>query len=296
MNVNEQATLNEFCLWVDDIKQVNLHLNKLATNSLFVIPDDGDSNVSGQNTISIGSNAPAESDDGKLLDKAIQAGDNQEVVSILTNSTGNAVSSILGLAQSRTDWNPLDPDNEKNAVGFQNFVTSILKVPYFNVTQSERTTVHYEEDNYNSLIDHVVDLYDGVAGSDVGKIKKSIVDLAKACTSRVNTKNTKTLFVQNTMAATGTDIVVGLQQTFMMMEKSHESGKGAPKDHFRTEITVNVMELTFKGNLWNRSAAEKLAAKFVKSWDDWLDDTTTPQTDNVKQIDFCFEQKVGTPA
>ncbi|OOE48866.1 hypothetical protein [Salinivibrio kushneri] len=289
MNASDAQNLtSHFDTWLNNHQNLVSSRQQLQHSTLFAAPRDGDSTVSGQNTIGAGKNAKTESAQGKKLDDAINAGNHSEIVDLLTESTGNAVSSILGLAQSRTGWNPLDPDNDKNAEGFQEFVSSILKVPFFNVTQSERTTVHYEEENYNSLIDKVVGLYDGITEQDVPLIKNSIVNLAKACTSRVNTQNTKTLFVQNTMNATGTDIVVGIQQTFMMMERSHSSGKGAPKDHYKTEITVNVMELTFKGGLWNKSAAEKLADKFVKSWDDWLDGTTTPASPSADQTQFCF--------
>ncbi|WP_413111872.1 hypothetical protein [Thaumasiovibrio sp. DFM-14] len=296
MTANQQTPLALFDYWLDDHKQLTLSAAQLTTHSLFLAADEGDSNVSGQNSIGAGPNAAAEAQQGKQMDQAIAAGNLDEAIRILTASTGNAVSSILGLAQSRTGWNPLDPDNAQNAAGFENFVGSLLKVPYFNVTQSERTTVHYEESNYNSLIDKVVSLYDGVMASDVGAIKKSIVDLAQACTSRVNTQNTKTLFVQNTINAAGQNIVVGIQQTFMMMERSHSSGKGAPKDQYKTEITVNTMELTFQGNLWNASAAEKLANKFVKSWDDWLDGSTTPPAKGQENVVFCFGDKTKQPA
>ncbi|WP_027721975.1 hypothetical protein [Maridesulfovibrio zosterae] len=278
----------KFDQWLENPQLITMEKGLTDAAFMFYIPESGDSNVSGQNSTATGSNAQKESAQGKELDEAIGKGDEEAIVRLLTNSTGNAVSSILGLAQSRTDWNPLDPNNDKNAEGFQNFIKSILKVPFFNVTQSERTTVHYEETNYNDLIDKVVDLYDGITKSDIPLIKNSIVNLAKACTSRVNTKNTKTLFVQNTMNATGTDIVVGIQQTFMMMERSHESHKGAPKDQYKTEITVNVMELTFKGSIWNKDAAKKLAAKFVKSWDDWLDGTTTPPEKKAAAIKYCL--------
>ncbi|KHK49115.1 hypothetical protein PI87_27015 [Ralstonia sp. A12] len=212
---------------------------------------------------------------------------------LLTQSTANAVSSILGLSQTRSGWNPLDPTEKENAQGFQRFVEQILKVPYFNTTQAETKTVHYQESNYNSLIDKVVDLYDGVTQQDKEKIKRSIVNLAKACTSRVNQKNTQTLFVQNTMHAPGNsrNIVVQLAQTFMMMELDHRTGKGAPQDQFKTEISVRVLELTFQGDIWDRSAAEKLAAKFVQSWDDWLNDSTTPPSPQQRKIAFCFSPR-----
>ncbi|MEH2919900.1 hypothetical protein ACFFL1_03750 [Samsonia erythrinae] len=287
-DIQHDNTLTLFSSWLDDDKQLKLSESSMKTHRLFVLSEEGDSSVSGQNTISTGTLAPQESEQGKILDDAIARGDKNDIAKVLASSTGNAVSSILGLSQSRSGWNPLEPDKESNEKGFTLFIESLLKVPYFNTTQAESTTVHYEEENYDSLINKVVDLYDGVEERDKSKIKSSIVNLAKACTSRVNTQNTKTLFVQNTLNAYNKNIVVQLQQTFMMMERSHSSGKGAPKDKYKTEISVKVLELTFQGNIWTKDAAEKLANKFAKSWDDWLDDTSTPESDNAKNINFCF--------
>ncbi|WP_139234399.1 hypothetical protein [Kosakonia arachidis] len=70
------------------------------------------------------------------------------------------------------------------------------------------------------------------------------------------------------------------------MERSHNTGKSAPKDKCKTQVDVKVMELTFSSALWTRDAAVKLVEKFVKSWDDWLDENTTPDTS--KNIKFCF--------
>ncbi len=279
--------------WLDQNDHVDSLKEKEHVLKLFAIPQsDTDSSVSGQNSIGAGDQAQAQSEAGVDLDKAIKDGKKDTVIEILTNSTGNAVSSILGLAQSRSNWNPLNPDSAKNQEGFQVFVSELLKVPIFNITQSSTTDVKYKEENYNSLIDKVVDLYDGIVEKDKTQIKNSIVNLAKACSSRVNTQNTKTLFVQNTLnAQKGENIVVGLQQTFMMMERSHATGKGAPKDSYKTEISVKTLELTFQSNLWNKQLATGLAGKFVKSWDDWLNGGTTPPAATEKSIDFCFGDK-----
>ena len=288
MAVSTPVTLESFNQWLDDHESIALtaaHNDVLAMYAF----QDGDSSVSGQNTIPVGDMAATQAAAGKQLDAAKQAGNLDEMINILTSSTGNAVTSILGLSQSRTDWNPLDPDNTNNAQGFTNFVKNILKNPLFTTTQSENKTVHYQESNYDSLIDKVVDLYDGISGQDIDQVKKSIANLAKACTSRVNTSNTSTLFVQNTLnAPEGENIVVMLQQSFMMMEYNHNTGKGAPKDTYKTEITVNTLELSFNSAAWNRSYAESLAKKFTQSWDDWLNDTTTPAAPSQKAINFCF--------
>ncbi|WP_435952935.1 hypothetical protein [Dryocola sp. BD626] len=284
----QQQSLSAFNEWLENDKKVSLTGPALKAHALFEVKTSGDSSVSGQNTIATGNDAAKQAAVGQDLDKAIKDQNKNEIVDILARNPGNAVTSILGLAQSRTDWNPLDPDNAKNSKGFTDFVASILKVPFFTTTQSETKTVHYEEENYNSLIDKVVDLYDGVTDQNKEKIKLSISNLIKACTSRVNTQNTDTLFVQNTLQAANGNIVVQLQQTYMYMELDHNTGKGAPKDKYKTQIDVKVLELTFSSALWTRDAAEKLADKFVQSWDDWLNGTTTPDSAKQSRLKFCF--------
>ncbi len=71
----------------------------------------------------------------------------------------------------------------------------------------------------------------------------------------------------------------------------HRTGKGAPQDKFRTEIEVNILELTFKSDIWERSTAEKLANKFIESWDDWLNDTKTPPSPHQRNVVFCFSPR-----
>lgn len=285
-STQHQDLLLKFHDWVDNKSTAPLHGSLLKAHGLFKVETSGDSSVSGQNTIATGDQASYQAEVGKALDRAIKNQEKDKIIDILASNPGNAVTSILGLAKTRTTWNPLDPDNKKNAQGFMDFVEQILRVPYFRITQSEHPTVHYEEENYDSLINKVADLYAGITEASKEKVKKSIVNLAMACTSRVNTKNTDTLFVQNSIQSANDDIVVQLEQTYMLMERSHNTGKGAPKDKYKTQVDVKVLELTFSSALWTRDAAIKLAAKFVKSWDDWLDENTTPETS--KHIKFCF--------
>ena len=287
----QQDILAKFNAWVENKHNEPLEGHLLKAHSLFRMENSGDSSVSGQNTIAIGDQAARQAEVGNALNQAIKDQNQSEIIDILANNPGNAVTSILGLAKTRTTWNPLDPDNSKNSQGFMDFVEQILRVPYFRITQSEHPTVNYEEENYDSLIDKVAELYEGITEVNKEKVKNSIVNLAKACTSRVNTQNTDTLFVQNSIQASNNDIVVQLEQTYMLMERSHSTGKGAPKDKYKTQVDVKVLELTFSSSLWTRDAAVKLAAKFVKSWDDWLNDNTTPDT--ARNVTFCFGKKMS---
>ncbi|UIJ38571.1 hypothetical protein LWC08_03100 [Desulfobaculum bizertense] len=287
---NEGVNLEKkFDQWLDGGSSISLDTKQTEIISKFTVFGEGDSQISGQNSTATGPDAAKESQQSKEVDSAKKEGDLDKLAKLLYESKGNAVASILGLAQSRSGWNPLDPEKKNNFDGFREFVSQILRVPYFSIQQSEDSSVHYSEENYDKLIDDVAGLYDSITAADKEQIKKSVVKLAKACTSRVNTSNTDTLFVQNTMnASEDGDIIVGLEQSYMLMEYDSHSGKGAPKDKYKTDIEVKVVELLFKGSIWTPEAARKLAAKFVKSWDDWLDDTSTPETSDSGKIKFCF--------
>ncbi|PCS22318.1 hypothetical protein [Candidatus Enterovibrio escicola] len=281
----------QFDTWLSDVKELRVPKELMPVRNNFVLSDlFSDSTVTGQNSIGCGIDANEQSKQGKLVDEAKERGDLVELTNLLASSTGNAVSSILGLAQSRTDWNPQDPCNINNPNGFIKFIEKLLTMPYFLAAKSEKTGVHYDNNNYDSLINNIVDLYTGLTESDKTLVKSSVISLAKACTSRVNTKNTKTLFIQQTLDASDRNIVVRIHQTFMIMEYDKQNNKGCPTSHFGTDLDVNVLELTFQGNLWSKEAAKKLANVFVQSWDDWLQYTTTPSLDEKQPKKYCFDK------
>lgn len=285
------VTIDTFTSWLEnpqslvDSSEHGEFLQSLAVSSAEPV----EQTIAAQNSVPIGDAAPSEAAQGDALNQAKADGDTKKLAEILAASAGNAVTSMLGLAQSSSGWNPQDPDAAKNQQNFTKLIGILLANPLMVIKQRDTKSVHYQESNYNSLIDKVVDLYDGIAGDDIGKIKNSIANLAKASTSRVNTSNTSSLFVQNTLnAAESSDIVIMFQSSTMMMEYSHSSGKGAPKDTYKTEIDVTTIELHFNSAAWTPGMAESLAKKFTQAWDDWLNGTTTPDAPNQADIEFCF--------
>ncbi|MGS1844726.1 hypothetical protein [Klebsiella michiganensis] len=100
----------------------------------------------------------------------------------LVKSPANFVTTILGIAQAKTKWNPLQPDKSENEKNFYNYVDQVLRFPLMVCSKSEDTNVHYEYSNYDSLIDNISSLYDSATEKDKKGIKDSLVQLVKSLT------------------------------------------------------------------------------------------------------------------
>ncbi|CAA2931257.1 hypothetical protein ARSQ2_02409 [Arsenophonus endosymbiont of Bemisia tabaci Q2] len=61
------------------------------------------------------------------------------------------------------------------------------------ISSDRAIDVNYQYENYNDLIDKVVNIFEGISGFDKNKIKKSVTDLAKAALSHAELKNTDTI-------------------------------------------------------------------------------------------------------
>lgn len=58
------------------------------------------------------------------------------------------------------------------------------------VEEDKLLDLNYREENYDDLIDKIVDIYDSITGADKQKIKNSVTQLAKAALSYSEQKMT----------------------------------------------------------------------------------------------------------
>lgn len=261
-------------------------LDNQAVNSIGICLDGlnttGNTHISGGSSVLTGSAATQEREIGKELSLIT---DIDELAEKLVSSPANFVTTVMGIAQSRSGWKPLEPESADNAENFKKYIDQIMKFPLMIVTKTDTTTVTYSEGNYDSLIDNIADIYSGMSDGDKNSVKAGLTSLARSCMSRVNEKQKKVLFTQSTMCVND-EVTTSFYSSNVAMEKKHSSGKNAPADEFSSEVQVSRVEVKFNRMALNKNIAKKLCSLLFKSIDDWLEETNTKQTD--KKIEFCF--------
>lgn len=204
----------------------------------------------------------------------------------LAKSPANFLTTILGIAQAKTKWNPLQPDKAENEKNFYNYVDQVLRFPLMVCTKSEDTNVHYEYNNYDSLIDNISSLYDSATEKDKKGIKDSLVQLVKSCLSRENQVNEKTMFSQSTITVND-EVRLTFYSSNVRMEKTKSGGgKSVPKESFKSDVSVRQVEIVFNRSAVNRELAKKVCTLLYKGVDDWLEQNNTPVAQTNKE--FCF--------
>ena len=204
----------------------------------------------------------------------------------LVKSPANFVTTILGIAQAKTKWNPLQPDKAENEKNFYNYVDQVLRFPLMVCGKSEDTNVHYEYSNYDSLIDNISSLYDSATEKDKKGIKDSLVQLVQSCVSRENQINEKSMFSQSTITVDDVVKLTFYSSTVRMEKSKSGGGKSVPKESFRSDVSVRQVEIVFICSALNRELAKKVCTMLYKGVDDWLEANNTPLTD--KKYEFCF--------
>lgn len=248
-----------------------------------------DAYVSGEGSLLTGIGAADARTAGNQITAALndpQPQPSQAAIDALYSSIPNTISTVLGLAQSVSNWNPLNPSDPNGPKNFIAYTSKIASFPLLVSTQTSTSTVNYQERDYNDLINKVVGLYDGVTASDISAIKKSLVSLIQACTSQVNVTNTQTLFSQSTIVAdSGATQLLICASTITMVE-NHQGGKRAPSDSFSSSVQAVKAFYNFNQGAYSKDIASALLSASFTSVNNWIPKTTTPMAPNPPK--FCF--------
>ncbi len=98
-------------------------LDNQAVNSIGICLDGlnttGNTHISGGSSVLTGSAATQEREIGKELSLIT---DIDELAEKLVSSPANFVTTVMGIAQSRSGWKPLEPESADNAENFKNIL------------------------------------------------------------------------------------------------------------------------------------------------------------------------------
>lgn len=198
-----------------------------------------------------------------------------KLLATFTNSPATGCTTVMDMARIAASYNPLAPNDtadEKatNRAAYNDYVARVMRAPFFTLNNSDSSTYHRQESNWDTAVDAIVALYDGVEAEDKDKIKTSLANLAKAAGSNSNTSNTDNLFVQSTLNLDA-EIIVYIYSSVISMMESKSKGS----DSKQTDIVIQRTQLTFYKNLWP-SYAQMVMNHHVKLVADWLNDNSAP--------------------
>lgn len=185
----------------------------------------------------------------------------EEMAAVFQDYPSQAVSTLLNAARVESGWDPISGNSEDSAKGFAKYTSFVSNISLFEIVTVDSKELHYEEKNYKDLIAKAANAVTSIFTGDPKKITSSFTDLAVACTSQSNTKNTATTFAQNeiTTESMGRDVWYSLGYTWMQMEYSENSGKSAPANEFKSTTKVIGAKFKFSSLLLTKTMAEKLA-------------------------------------
>ena len=192
-----------------------------------------------------------------------------ELLKIFTDNPATGCTTVMDMARIAAGFNPLSPELESNQKAFDDYVTRIMRAPFFFLNTSSRTDYQRGEKNWDVVINSIVDLYEGIESQSKQEIKKSLISMARAATSRTNTRQTKNLFAQSTIDLEE-EIQVYIYSSTISLEESERKGSTSKQ----TDIAIIKARLTFYKNLWP-SYAQTVMNRHVKLVNDWLDENTT---------------------
>ncbi|QLK88490.1 hypothetical protein E3U36_11400 [Arsenophonus endosymbiont of Aphis craccivora] len=121
----------------------------------------------------------------------------------LAESPANGLAIISTIAMGGIGYDPQKPSmsGNANAQAYMAYAEEMKKNMLMMVEEDKFIDLSYREENYNDLIDKIVNIYDSITGVDKNKIKNSVTQLAKTALSYSEQKNTNILFSQGVIAS-----------------------------------------------------------------------------------------------
>lgn len=198
---------------------------------------------------------------------------NEEFLEEFRTNYASGCTTVLSLAQKSTEYNPFYNSESE----FFKYLEAIIKCPFFLLASFEEICLERKEKNWNSMLDEIVNLYDGVMEIDRQKIKNSIINLIKSvCSQKKNFCSQKLFFqsvinVQNNKTSlkvteneTCDRVQVYLYYTVIDLYDTKSKSVESRQSH----VTMKRCTLDFNKSTWYENAhlIKKENASFVTDW------------------------------
>jgi len=150
----------------------------------------------------------------------------------------------------------------------------------------------YREENYNDLIDKIVNIYDSITGVDKNKLKNSVTQLAKAALSYSEQKNTNILFSQGVIAsASKDDVKFYINSLHILFERQTGNTKSQPTDKYVSRIQIKNILLKMHTFIYDKKIAEILLDTTRSDLEEWIKKMKTKAKNKKESMNYCFNEK-----
>lgn len=209
-------------------------------------------------------------------DQALQAAGSSvdAVTKVLLEYPILGATSIMDLALKHSGFQPTMPDSPNNYQNYLQYTNDVVTAPFFHLQYSDVKDLHEESENWDKLINSIVDLFEGVVEKDHTRIVSGLKQLAHAATSATEKIQTLNTFSQQVLRMDNKEIQVALYSSRISMKAS--GGKCHP-DRSVTDYKVNRAILTFYEELWPQ-CARMVAETKVIAVKDWVSAMSSKQT------------------
>lgn len=206
----------------------------------------------------------------------------KQFINIFKKDLAGGATTLSEMARIAANYQPQTLDNTgATAVAYNDYLRRMGTNPLFILRFSDVLQYKRDTSDWNTVIDAIADTFEGIASKDKDTIAKGLKTLAQAASSKMSSEQTENVFVQN---AINVDGVVSLYLYNSQVTFKEESGKGY--DTKQVNYSIQRVKFELQAALWP-VYAERVAAKFTASVDDWLDNnsTTTAGTNKIPALE-----------
>lgn len=201
----------------------------------------------------------------------------------------NGVTSILDIARLNAGYNPLDLKDPERVKKYDLYLSKVISAPFFSLTFSNAQRLVHTSENWDALIDGVVDTFEGIAAEDKKQVAKSLGALAKAAASSEHSSQSEDLFIQSVLQAASGAYEVYIYSSHVELTSDTKKGSTSKQSVFE----LARAKLRFRAGEWPY-LAEKVWRKKVKATDDWLEEnTTTPGGLHTNLCLSCLDEQAA---
>lgn len=202
-------------------------------------------------------------------------------------SVFDGMQTAVNLCRTKSQFNPLDPDNFGNKAHFLLFTQYITSIPFITLQWTQTTEIKQKSHNADVLIDSFVDGFNGIADKDKNAIVNSVQGLVKAALSYSDQTQRESNFAQNILQVDGEgNVEFNLYSSTFEISSSEHKGNIT----FQSEYALAQACYTLSPSSWEQVKAS-FAEQLKVSVDDWLNNMKTPVMPGSTIRAICLEDK-----
>lgn len=210
----------------------------------------------------------------------------------LAESPANGLAIISTIAMGGINYDPQKPSMLGNSEAYITYAEEMKKNVLMMVEEDKLLDLNYREENYDDLIDKIVDIYDSITGVDKKKIKSSVTQLAKASLSYSEQKNTSILFTQGVIASANKDDVrFCINFLHILFERQTGNTKSQPTDKYFSRIQIKNIVLKMHTFIYDKKITEILLDTTRSDLEKWIIKMKTKEKDKKEEMNYCFGNK-----